>query len=350
MSISILLLGASALAGAAGVGGIAKGGSQVLKANSTMKELQVQHQQNLARLEKRNKECVRDMDKLGRKELEILKSFQEFSTVFEKIKNRPEFAKIQKQGICLPQYDGEELKKASVGANTLLGGLGGAAAGTAGGFAASGAATAVVMALGTASTGVPIASLSGAAATNATLAALGGGSLAAGGGGMALGTTVLGAATLGVGLLIGGVIFGITGGKISSDAKKAQKEIEKETQQTEEICNYLLDLQGTANRYGRKLDEVGSMYHEYMEKLKWMVVMQGRADWDWYTEPEKQLVNNTALLVKLLYDMCKVELVQKSEEEDAMNTINTTGLEEQYQKVEQVTESLSANFRVGFSF
>ena len=344
MSISILLLGASALAGAAGVGGIAKGGSQVLKANSTMKELQVQHQQNLARLEKRNKECVRDMDKLGRKELEILKSFQEFSTVFEKIKNRPEFAKIQKQGICLPQYDGEELKKASVGANTLLGGLGGAAAGTAGGFAASGAATAVVMALGTASTGVPIASLSGAAATNATLAALGGGSLAAGGGGMALGTTVLGAATLGVGLLIGGVICGITGGKISSDAKKAQKEIEKETQQTEEICNYLLDLQGTANRYGRKLDEVGSMYHEHMEKLKWMVVMQGRADWDWYTEPEKQLVNNTALLVKLLYDMCKVELVQKSEEEDAMNTINTTGLKEQYQKVEQVTESLNANF------
>ena len=344
MSISILLLDASALAGAAGVGGIAKGGSQVLKANSTMKELQVQHQQNLARLEKRNKECVRDMDKLGRKELEILKSFQEFSTVFEKIKNRPEFANIQKQGICLPQYDGEELKKASVGANTLLGGLGGAAAGTAGGFAASGAATAVVMALGTASTGVPIASLSGAAATNATLAALGGGSLAAGGGGMALGTTVLGAATLGVGLLIGGVIFGIAGGKISSDAKKAQKEIEKETQQTEEICNYLLDLQGTANRYGRKLDEVGSMYHEHMEKLKWMVVMQGRADWDWYTEPEKQLVNNTALLVKLLYDMCKVELVQKSEEEDAMNTINTTGLKEQYQKVEQVTESLNANF------
>lgn len=344
MSISILLLGASALAGAAGVGGIAKGGSQVLKANSTMKELQVQHQQNLARLEKRNKECVRDMDKLGRKELEILKSFQEFSTVFEKIKNRPEFAKIQKQGICLPQYDGEELKKASVGANTLLGGLGGAAAGTAGGFAASGAATAVVMALGTASTGVPIASLSGAAATNATLAALGGGSLAAGGGGMALGTTVLGAATLGVGLLIGGVIFGITGGKISSDAKKAQKEIEKEMQQTEEICNYLLDLQGTANRYGRKLDEVGSMYYEHMEKLKWMVVMQGRADWDWYTEPEKQLVNNTVLLVKLLYDMCKVELVQKSEEEDAMNTINTTGLEEQYQKVKQVTESLNANF------
>ena len=112
MSISILLLGASALAGAAGVGGIAKGGSQVLKANSTMKELQVQHQQNLARLEKRNKECVRDMDKLGRKELEILKSFQEFSTVFEKIKNRDELMEYVPESLVKlyrhdKEHDGE---------------------------------------------------------------------------------------------------------------------------------------------------------------------------------------------------------------------------------------------------
>lgn len=46
------------------------------------------------------------------------------------------------------------------------------------------------MALGTASTGTAIFALSGAAATNATLAALGGGSLAAEGGEIALGTTI----------------------------------------------------------------------------------------------------------------------------------------------------------------
>lgn len=45
---------------------------------------------------------------------------------------------------------------------------------------------------GTASTGTAIATLSGAAATNATLAALGGGALYAGGGGMAAGSTLLG--------------------------------------------------------------------------------------------------------------------------------------------------------------
>lgn len=48
---------------------------------------------------------------------------------------------------------------------------------------------------GAASTGTAISSLSGAAATNATLAWLGGGSLAAGGGGMAAGSVVLGTIT-----------------------------------------------------------------------------------------------------------------------------------------------------------
>ncbi len=48
------------------------------------------------------------------------------------------------------------------------------------------------MALGTASTGAMIAGLTGAAATNATLAWFGGGSLVAGGGGMAAGAVVLG--------------------------------------------------------------------------------------------------------------------------------------------------------------
>jgi len=51
---------------------------------------------------------------------------------------------------------------------------------------------ALVSTYGTASTGIAIGTLSGATATNATLAWFGGGALSAGGGGMAVGTTVLG--------------------------------------------------------------------------------------------------------------------------------------------------------------
>ncbi|OLL76882.1 hypothetical protein Ae168Ps1_5302c [Pseudonocardia sp. Ae168_Ps1] len=70
-------------------------------------------------------------------------------------------------------------------------GLAAAAGGAAVGAGAGSAAFAGVGAFAAASTGTPIASLSGAAATNATLAWLGGGSLAAGGGGVAVGSLVL---------------------------------------------------------------------------------------------------------------------------------------------------------------
>lgn len=75
---------------------------------------------------------------------------------------------------------------------SALGVLGSVAAGVAAAAGTGTATSAGVGAFAAASTGTPIASLSGAAATNATLAWLGGGSLAAGGGGVAAGTVVLG--------------------------------------------------------------------------------------------------------------------------------------------------------------
>lgn len=65
--------------------------------------------------------------------------------------------------------------------------------GTAIGFGGQTAAMGIATTFGTASTGTAISTLSGAAATNAATAWLGGGALAAGGGGMAAGSLVLGA-------------------------------------------------------------------------------------------------------------------------------------------------------------
>lgn len=148
------------------------------------------------------------MDALGELELKILNEFDDFSNTIEKIQDIPQFKQYSKDGVTLPKYNKEELKSASVGAGVLLGGLGGAVAGTAGGFAAVGVTTSVVIALGIASTGTAISSLSGAAATNATLAALGGAAIGS--------SSTAGATTLGVGLLVGGMIFNFTGGKLSN--------------------------------------------------------------------------------------------------------------------------------------
>lgn len=83
-----------------------------------------------------------------------------------------------------------------------------AIAGTAGAAASAlfvGGAFAAAAAFGTAGTGAAIGTLSGAAFTNAALAWIGGGTLAAGGGGTALGATILtGGAFL--------VVLGVTGG------------------------------------------------------------------------------------------------------------------------------------------
>ena len=76
---------------------------------------------------------------------------------------------------------------ATTARRNAIAGIGGSLAG----MAAGAGTMALVAAYGTASTGTAIASLSGAAATNASYAFLGGGAVSAGGGGIAVGTAVL---------------------------------------------------------------------------------------------------------------------------------------------------------------
>ena len=171
MPLPAILGAAAAIAGATGGGSPIHGGVKMKKANDTMKKAQTEHQENIARFELQNKRATTAMDRLGKQELEILQSFEKFTSIFERIQNKPEFKSYRKGDVEIPAYNPEDLKEVSVGAGVLLGGLGGAALGTAGGFAAAGATTAAVMAFGTASTGTAIASLSGAAAPNGTLAA-----------------------------------------------------------------------------------------------------------------------------------------------------------------------------------
>ena len=124
----------------------------------------------------------------------------------------------------------EEMKSLNMAASEVLkttvstGVLGVAAA-----FGAPALVQGTVTALAAASTGTAISELSGAAATNATLAWLGGGSLAAGGGGVAAGTVVLAAitvsATTAVALLSAGTFVSAHFSKKLSEAKEYEKNV-----------------------------------------------------------------------------------------------------------------------------
>lgn len=78
--------------------------------------------------------------------------------------------------------------------------------------------TSAVTAFASASTDTAISTLSGAAATNATLAFLGGGSLATGGGGMVVGAAALNFVTIGPAILVSGFVVAGQGEKAKTKA------------------------------------------------------------------------------------------------------------------------------------
>lgn len=136
----------------------------------------------------------------------------------------------------------------------------------------------------------------------------------------------VGAATLGVGLLVGGIICNFTGGKLSDKADEAWVQMRGAERKINTICKYLGDLRSTADRYYTTLSQVNTVYQNHLMSLK-ILTRFGHADWNFFTLEEKRRTENTVLLVGLLYDMCKVELVLKSERENSMNTINKTAVE-----------------------
>ena len=336
MPLPLILGIAAGVAAITGVTAGGKGAKDMADANDTLNKAKKRDEENQKRHKSIDEEACKSMDELGTLEINILSSFQQFADVIEKIKNRPSFAEIKISNVEIPKFDFKELEQASVGAGILVGGLGGAALGTAGGFAASGATTAAVMALGTASTGTAISSLTGIAATNATLAALGGGSIAAGGGGIALGSLVLSGATLGVGLLVGGVIFSMVGSNISDKADKAYNQMLENEKVINKICKYLEELNVVAKNYYTDLNKANTVYKDQFRILKYIVETNkdtdGTVDWRKLRESDKTTINNVVMLVGLLYHMCKVKLVKKIDDGDQINTINAADINEARQK------------------
>lgn len=166
------------------------------------------------------------MSSLANKPKEIEKSTYEISV------RRKQF-ESELDELYLESKKNEKISKKTAGAGVLAG-IGIASYGP---TAAMGIATT----FGTASTGTPIAILAGAAKTKAALAWLGGGTLAAGGGGIAAGETLLalagpaGWAIGGTALLGSGLMANSKNKKIAEEAKKKTKEIRSETNKVKKI-------------------------------------------------------------------------------------------------------------------
>ena len=195
----------------------------------------------------------------------------------------------------------EDLRLSCSFAAELTGGtLAGAGAGAITAFGAYSG----TMALASAGTGTAISGLSGVAATNATLAWLGGGTLAAGGYGVAGGAVVLGTLVAGPALLVLGSVLSARASKRLDDARanleKAQTydtEVGVVLEKLKAIVEVTLVGQDLIQAIKTRLDDANT-------SLKHVIGTYG-VDYSLYDEPSKDAVFRsvkTAQLMKKVID------------------------------------------------
>lgn len=187
----------------------------------------------------------------------------------------------------------EAAKKSALGAGA------GAAAGAAIVSVAPAAAMWIATTFGTASTGTAISALSGAAATNAALAWLGGGALAAGGGGMSAGTALLamagpvGWAVAGATLLTSITLFTVNRVKLGKQKKEEIEAIKTNTNATRIAAAKIQEL----------IDEATALRNRLNGQYNSCMTTFGK---DFLSLPEDQqmqlgtLVNNTKAMAASL--------------------------------------------------
>ena len=234
MPLPLIFIGIAVVTGATGAGATVKAGvdhSKAKKINANTEE-RIAYAAN--RLDTLRQQCGDALQRLGEEKLFVLSnSITSFLDTFTKIKN-VDFA--DSEGLSeLSKFHVDETTFAEIGelghfaASLATGSI----AGVAGGALTALGAYSAAATFATASTGTAISTLSGAAASNATLAFFGGGSLASGGLGMAGGTAVLGGLVAGPALLVMGVITGVTAEKCLEDAKKHAAEADVICEQLE---------------------------------------------------------------------------------------------------------------------
>jgi hypothetical protein len=298
MPLPLIPLVIAGVAGAVGVGKGVKAAMDNSAANDVNARANSKVENAKKHLEKCRKASHASLEALGGKKLYVLNNgISQFVDVFGKLKN-VEFvgsAGLDEMGkFRLDKQSFAELKEMSEYASSIAGGAaGGAIAGALTAFGAYGGA----MMLGAASTGTAIATLSGVAATNATLAFLGGGSLAAGGLGMAGGMAVLGGLVAGPALAVMGFVVGA---KASANLDRAYsnlaeaKKIAEELKSASTICN---GIRRRGYMFERLLIRLDDMLYQALARMRTVIGEKGE-DYKKFSQDEKKVIAMAASLAK----------------------------------------------------
>lgn len=290
MPLPLLAIAAIAGTAALGIGKSAKAAYDQHDANETNASANKKVEKATERINTLRQQSGKAINDLGECKINVLNnSITPFIESFEKLHSielseseglsELNHFKIDKQAF-------KELKELSLMSTSLISGVaGGTAIGAITAFGAYGGA----MTFAAASTGTAIATLSGAAATNATLAFFGGGSLAVGGLGIAGGTAVLGGLVAAPALAVIGVV---AGAKAKANRNVAYSNYAKAKEFEEEMyaaCSMCKGIFMRANMFNRALIKLELLFNPLLEELNNIIETSG-TDYSRFTAEQKKTV------------------------------------------------------------
>ena len=288
MPLPIVLWGAAAALGATGVFKGAKAVGNMKEAKEIGEAAEKKYDKAIDKLEEYKISTNVKLEELGRLKLSVFT--EQIKHTVDVIKQSKDAnSKLENFGSSISVDELKEMEKMVLNSLKLESGL---LSGASGGALAGFGAYSSVGLLASASTGTAISGLSGVAASNATLAWLGGGSIASGGFGMAGGMLALGGIVAGPALAIGGFMLASKAEIALTKAMEYSAEVDDAVAELKLVRTILKGIQKNA-------DEIIYTLNQLVERFELMKVNDN-------SDPEafKQMIVNTKILKELLD--CKI--------------------------------------------
>lgn len=305
MAIPLVFIGIAAITGTIGVGKGVKAGVDHSHAGNITDDANGRITFQTERLDLLRNQCGEALVDLGEEKVFVLNnSVKRFLDSFEQIKNvdfqeSVGLDELDKMRIDTKEF-GELKRMSNFAVDLTTGSMAGAAGGALTAFGAYSAASW----LATASTGTAISTLSGAAASNATLAFFGGGSLAAGGMGVAGGSAVLGGLVAGPALLVMGIIVGAKAGKELEDAKAYAAEADELCEEYENGAIQCIAIRRRTYMFYNLLARMDAYLIPLIQKMEDVITNEG-LDYSQYSIESKKVIAaaaSAAVTVKTILD------------------------------------------------
>jgi len=234
-----------------------------------------------------------------------------FIETYERLKNVELTGQVELDKLNQGDFSTTVLSELKSGYEMLQATSMGLLSGTAGGAALAFGAYGGTMMLATASTGTAIGTLSGAAATNATLAWLGGGSLAAGGYGMAGGMMVLGGIVAGPALAVLGHFVGNAGEEALNKARSNLEQAKTIKAQAAKMVTQLVAVQDVTELANKAFSRISRELRHAVTALQAVINAQG-VDYSRYDQMGKESVLRSVTFVQLAKAMIDTPILDEA--------------------------------------